>query len=192
MPELPDITVYLEALESASSGRRSSASCSRILSCCAPPSLRCNRARVTASSALRRLGKRIAIGFDKRSVAADPSDDRRAAALVRQERTRGTVRASLLHLEFDERHADADRGRHEAARVAACRSQRGAARRSRSRRPRSARRRSSAFRERLSAHQPHAEARADRSDDPERRRQRVLGRNPASRPPLAARCRRAT
>ena len=42
-----------------------------------------------------------------------------------------------------------------------------------------------AFRERLSRTQPHAQARADRSDDPERRRQRLLRRDPAPRAPLA-------
>ena len=43
-----------------------------------------------------------------------------------------------------------------------------------------------AFRERLTRTQSHAQARADRSDDPERHRQRLLRRDPASRPPLAA------
>ena len=64
MPELPDITVYIEALEQRISGRtltQAQIASPFLLRTIEPPVSACVGHNV---SGLRRLGKRIAIGFD--------------------------------------------------------------------------------------------------------------------------------
>ncbi len=64
MPELPDITLYLEALESRLSGARLERALLKnpfLLRTAEPPLASCEGRSVVA---LQRLGKRIAIGFD--------------------------------------------------------------------------------------------------------------------------------
>ena len=64
MPELPDVTVYLEALESRLLGQTLERAVLKnpfLLRTADPPLQSCEGHRVVA---LRRVGKRIAIGFD--------------------------------------------------------------------------------------------------------------------------------
>jgi len=64
MPELPDVTVYIEALESRLPGQtleRATLKNPFLLRTAEPPLQSCEGRRVVA---LRRVGKRIAIGFD--------------------------------------------------------------------------------------------------------------------------------
>ena len=75
MPELPDITLYIEALRQRILGRRLERSRVRspfLLRSVDPP---LDAARGAAVAAFERLGKRIAIGFDvplDREIAQDP------------------------------------------------------------------------------------------------------------------------
>ena len=96
MPELPDITVYLEALESRLVGQTLERAVLKnpfLLRTADPPLQSCEGHRVVA---LRRVGKRIAIGFDNDRwllihlmIAGPP-------ALVRQGAHAARVRAPLL------------------------------------------------------------------------------------------------
>ncbi|HEY4367574.1 MAG TPA: DNA-formamidopyrimidine glycosylase family protein [Steroidobacteraceae bacterium] len=100
MPELPDITAYLEALENRIVGQRLdriSVENPFLLRTAEPPPQVCEGRRVKA---LRRLGKRIAIGFD--------NDVWLVIHLMiagrlhwYQQGHRGKIRAPLLQLEFE-------------------------------------------------------------------------------------------
>jgi formamidopyrimidine-DNA glycosylase len=79
MPELPDITAYISALEPRIVGQRLHQvrlASPFLLRTVQPP---LNRAEGRVVRELRRIGKRIAIG---RPVAGAPPDDRRPAALA--------------------------------------------------------------------------------------------------------------
>jgi len=99
MPELPDVTVYLEALESRLLGQTLERAVLKnpfLLRTADPPLQSCEGHRVVA---LRRVGKRIAIGFD--------NDRWLLIHLMIAGRLHwydkaytGTVRASLLALQF--------------------------------------------------------------------------------------------
>jgi formamidopyrimidine-DNA glycosylase len=99
MPELPDVTVYLEALQSRLLGQtleRAALKNPFLLRTADPPLQSCEGHRVVA---LRRLGKRIAIGFD--------NDHWLLIHLMIAGRLhwydkshKGTVRAALLALQF--------------------------------------------------------------------------------------------
>ena len=119
VPELPDVTVYIEALDKrdrrAAARRR-----------CASPAHRCSRLRGRRSARpragkvlrLRRIGKRIAIGLEgdlwlvlHLMIAGRLHWRERGAKLARK--------IALAGFDFRGRHADADRGRLEEAGVAA-------------------------------------------------------------------------
>lgn len=99
MPELPDITIYLEALEARLLGHRLERVLLKnpfLLRTAEPPPSSCEGKEVVA---LRRIGKRIAIGFE---------DDvwlvlhlMIAGRLHWYERAATKIRAPLLQLEFD-------------------------------------------------------------------------------------------
>ena len=141
MPELPDITVYLEALESRH--RRADAR-ARGAQESVPAAHGRSAAAIVRRSSRRGAAARRQAHRDRlrqRSLAGDPPDDRRTTALVRQgshaaqcarrccssSSTNGTLTLT-----------EAGTKRRASLHVVA---QRGAAARSRSRRPRSARRR---------------------------------------------------
>ncbi len=81
MPELPDITVYIEALERRIVGQplEGVRLASPFLLRTVDPPIAAVRARRVRT--LRRLGKRIAIGLGGRSLAGPAPDDRRPPAL---------------------------------------------------------------------------------------------------------------
>ena len=145
MPELPDVTVYLEALE-----RRIRRAGARARAPAQPVPAAHGRSAAEASRGHRRrrrcgaLGKRIAIGFDRRSLARDPPDDRRPPALVADAAPRapGAHRASRLRLRRPARSTLTEAGTKRRASLHVVRGSAGAGR-ARSGRPRSARRRRS-------------------------------------------------
>lgn len=99
MPELPDITAYIEALERRLPGQRLERAILQnpfLLRTAKPPLQSCAGRKVTA---LRRVGKRIAIGFEgERWILIHLMI---AGRLHWYEKThRGPVRAALLALEF--------------------------------------------------------------------------------------------
>jgi formamidopyrimidine-DNA glycosylase len=100
VPELPDITVYLEALEARIAGQRLEKVLLKnpfLLRTAEPPPQICEGRRVVA---LRRLGKRIAIGFDNDAWLVIHL---MIAGRLHWYRTdhRGKIRTPLLQLEFE-------------------------------------------------------------------------------------------
>jgi formamidopyrimidine-DNA glycosylase len=100
MPELPDVTVYLEALEARIVGHRLEHIALKnpfLLRTADPPLASCEGHHVTG---LRRLGKRIAIGLDnERWLVLHLMIAGRLHWFGKDHR--GGIRAALLHLEFD-------------------------------------------------------------------------------------------
>ena len=180
MPELPDVAVYIEALQPRIVGQRLERVRLRspfLLRTVDPPLSAVFGARVVG---VRRIGKRIVLALDgERFVVLHlmiagrlrwrPAGDQAA----RQARARG------LRLRI--RHAAPHRGELAAARRAAPGAR--ASRRSRALDPGGLEpldcRTSRSFRERGAARAAHAQAHAHRSAHPERDRQRVLRRDPA-------------
>jgi formamidopyrimidine-DNA glycosylase len=115
VPELPDITVYIEALESRILGARLERVLLKnpfLLRTAEPPLASCEGRRVVE---LRRLGKRIAIGFEGdlwlvlhlmiagrlHWHASDPQLGKRLSAVSASAQKRPRSRSPLLQLEFD-------------------------------------------------------------------------------------------
>jgi formamidopyrimidine-DNA glycosylase len=99
MPELPDLTVYLEALAARIVGQRLDKVLLKnpfLLRTADPPPQACEGRRVVA---LRRLGKRIAIGFDGVWLVIHLMIAGRLHWY--QKGHRGKMRAPLLQLEFE-------------------------------------------------------------------------------------------
>ena len=149
-----------------------------------PPLARRRRAR--RSSGVRRLGKRIVFALeDELFLVIHLMIAGRLHWQAAGAKVPGRIGARRVRL--PDRHADPHRGGHEAARVAAPGAGRGGARR------RSIAAGSScstptleAFARGAAPREPHAQARAHRSAPLQRHRQRLLGRDPAPRPALAA------
>jgi formamidopyrimidine-DNA glycosylase len=100
VPELPDITVYLEALEARIAGQRLERVVLKnpfLLRTADPPPQICEGRRVVA---LRRLGKRIAIGFDNDAWLVIHLMIAGRLHWYRKDH-RGKIRAPLLQLEFE-------------------------------------------------------------------------------------------
>ena len=187
MPELPDITVYLEALDARVRGQlleRVRIVNPFVLRTAEPPIAEAEGKRVVAVRAHRASASCLALEDDLFLVIHLMIAGRlrwREAARSRR------ARIALAAFDFAQRHARAHRGGHEAARVAAP----ACAARPRSRRSIRAASRCSTrdvatFAARLATREPHAQARADRSAPLQRHRQRVLRRDPAPRAALAA------
>ena len=121
MPELPDITVYLEALESRLVGKRLEHIALRnpFLLRTAEPALDECEGKVVSS--LRRLGKRIAIGFEGDLWLVMHLMIAGRLHWYEKDSPR-RIRPGVTASRVRERLADADGGRDEAARVVACRS----------------------------------------------------------------------
>jgi formamidopyrimidine-DNA glycosylase len=100
VPELPDITVYLEALEARIAGQRLEKVLLKnpfLLRTAEPPPQICEGRRVVA---LRRLGKRIAIGFDNDAWLVIHLMIAGRLHWYRKDH-RGKIRTPLLQLEFE-------------------------------------------------------------------------------------------
>ena len=83
MPELPDVTIYIEALEArilAKLLERVRLASPFLLRTIDPPLAATHGKKVRR---LRRIGKRIAIGLEVRSLAGHPPHDRRTPPLAR-------------------------------------------------------------------------------------------------------------
>ena len=145
------------------------------------------RRRDGASVGVRRLGKRIVIALEgELFLVLHLMIAGRLRWLARGSQAAGAYHAGDLRVRH--RRAGVHRSGHAQARLAAPRRAAPAAlaafdtrRRSRSTTPMPR-----AFAARLTAGKPYAQARADRSAIVQRHRQRLLRRDPASRPPVAA------
>ena len=187
MPELPDVAVYIDALERAH--RRPPARAryaSRARSCCAPPCRRSGTRSGARSHGVERLGKRIVIGARRRAVPRVASDDRRAAALAgARAKPPARNRPRVASLSTPARWRSPRPARSGARRSMWSQATRGAGgARSRAASTCSARRRRG-VRRAAARGEPHAQARADRSAPVQRHRQRLLRRDPAPRPAFA-------
>ena len=135
MPELPDVVVYVEALERRVIGQPllHVRLCNPfVLRTALPPIGDAEGKRIRG---IRRLGKRIVLATRGRALSRSPSDDRGTIALARD----GDEAAKAHHARAPRipvGHARVHRGRHQAPRVAAPRSGRSSARGNRSRRTR--------------------------------------------------------
>ena len=185
MPELPDIVVYVEALERRIVGQplvEVRLKTPFLLRTVEPP-LADLVGKVVRS--VRRFGQADRHRLRRRPVRRPPSDDRRPPALEGAGAKQGEPRRPR-GVRLPERDADAHRGRHEAARVAVPRARR---RRGSPSSAGAASRCSTAteaeFAERLRSREPHGEAVAHRPAPVQRHRQRVLGRDPAPRAAVA-------
>ena len=108
MPELPDVTVYLEALDATHPGRPPRAACAwPTRSCCARSTRRPPRSPGATVTGLRRLGKRIVIELEGdcfvviHLMIAGPlalEGGRREAARQARARPRSTSRPAPLTL----------------------------------------------------------------------------------------------
>ena len=185
MPELPDITLYLEALGQRILGRQLKGITlinPFLLRTATPPLASAAGRRVEQ---LRRVGKRIAIGLEAELWLVAAPDDRRPAALVSPAAARSRGRAALARFEFDSgtltlTEAGSKRraslhllaGEAELARIDPGGLEVFAAD-------------LAAFRARLTLRESHAQTRAHRSAAVQRHRQCLLGRDPAPRAPVA-------
>ena len=124
------------------------------------------------------------IGARRRSLPRHPPDDRGPAPLEAR-RDQGAREDRPRRLRLLDGHAHAHRGRHEEARVDPPGPRRGRAPRPRRGRPRGAGRRRGRVPPRADGREPHPQARPHRPAHPGRDRQRVLGRDPAPRAPVA-------
>ena len=184
MPELPDITVYIEALEQRISGHtltQAQIASPFLLRTIEPPVAACVGHKV---SSIRRVGKRIAIGFDNDvwlvlhlmiagrlhwfEKAKKPDGRRTLAAFLFDNgcltlTEAGSQKRASLHMAAGEAGLAAlDPGGMDVMTASA-----------------------RTIRARTDRREPHAEARSHRSARVQRNRQRVFGRDPASRAAFA-------
>ena len=197
MPELPDVTVYVEHLARRTVGHpleRIRLASPFLLRTADPPIAAVFGREVRRVS---RLGKRIVFTFapddeegGARSTSSSTSWSRGASAGSRRRRRARQDRPRRVRLRRRDRqgrrregrrHAHPHRGEQQEAREPPPRARRGGARGARAGRPRGPRRDApTQFAERLRSREPHAEARAHRSAPLQRHRQRVLRRDLAS------------
>ena len=123
MPELPDLTIYRDALDARVRGQiAEQRPHPQSLSCCAPPSRRSPTPKASASSTYAASAS-ASSSRSTTTLPGPPPDDRRPPALAAPRRARPPGRITLAALRVRERHARAHRGRHEdaARRCTACR-----------------------------------------------------------------------
>ncbi len=189
MPELPDVTVYIERLRERVQGRTLESIAIAnpfLLRTAEPPLASIFGQRVRE---LRRLGKRIAFGFENDHwLVLHLMIAGRLHWFAAGERVSGRKALATIHLR--QRCAHAHRGGHAAARIPSPGRERARAGGPRARWARAAR---SVARRVLRApaiREPHAQAFADRSHALQRHRQCLLRRDPALGPPFSDRAER--